>query len=81
MPCSTGFSTILCGHSFKRPYSQNDLGVDGIFGPLELSNDVNFVEILVKTAENTCKPPYKFAYKIMSHDRDQSPLGKTILAY
>ena len=36
---------------------------------LELSNDVKFVEILVKTTENTLqysKPPYKFG-----HDRVQ----------
>ena len=25
---STGFSTILCGHSFKRPYNLSDLGVE-----------------------------------------------------
>ena len=43
----------------------------------ELSNDVKFVDILVKTTENTLqysKPPYKFAYARRSHDRVQPPL-------
>ena len=51
--------------------------VDGISTPLELSNDVNFVEVLVKTTENTLqysKPPYKFAYACRSHDLVQPPL-------
>ena len=49
VPGSNGFSAIPCGSSFKRMYSLSDPGVDGIFGPLELSNDVNFVEIPIKT--------------------------------
>ena len=43
----------------------------GIFTLLELSNDAKFVEILVKTTENTIrysKPPRR------SHDRVQPPL-------
>ena len=47
---------------------------------LELSNDVKFVEILVKTTENTIrysKLPYKFAYTCRSHDCVQLPLAKT----
>ena len=57
------------GRSFKRPYSLSDPGVErGLTAylestRLELSNDVKFVETLVKTTENTLqysKPPHKF---------------------
>ena len=44
---------------------------------LELSNDVKFVEILVKTTENTIRysePPFKLAYAHRSHDRVLPPL-------
>ena len=45
--------------------------------PLELSNDVKIVEILLKTTENTLQysePPYKFAYARRLHDHVQPPL-------
>ena len=81
-----GFSAILRGRSFKRPYSLSDPGLTAYLECtlLELSNDVKFVEILVKTAENTIRysePPYKFAYACRSHDRVQLPLDTVVVLY
>ena len=64
------------GRSFKRPYSLSDLMAHLESTPLELSNDVKFVEILAKTTENTLQysePPYKFTYARRSHDHVQPP--------
>ena len=52
MPGSTGFSTIPHNHFLMRPYGLSDPGmnrVDGIFRiySTRVSNDVNFVEILL----------------------------------
>ena len=49
--------------AFYRPYSLSDPGVDSIFG-IYSTGAFKFVEIIVKTTENTIrysKPPYKFA--------------------
>ena len=48
--------------------------------PLELSNDVKFVEILVKTAVNTIQYSKQFTYARRSHDRVQPPLDGTRLS-
>ena len=59
MSLNSGFSAIPRGRSFKRRYSLSDPGVErGLRAylestPLKPSNDVKFVEILVKTTENT----------------------------
>lgn len=74
-----GFSAILCGHSFKRPYSISDLEWWDIWNLFHQSFRTMFIflEILIKTTKKALSTSQcrsiNFIYMCMPHDCVQPP--------